>query len=105
MALAKDREERYPSALAMAEDLQRHLRNQPVVAKLPTPAAVRNAKATPAKSPAAKETRGATQAGRVSSANGGGGGGSQLLVLAGIGVLVLLIAAGLAYIAYMLTVE
>ena len=105
MALAKDREERYPSALAMAEDLQRHLRNQPVVAKLPTPAAVRNAKATPAKSPAAKDTRGATPAGRVSSANGGGGGGSQVLVLVGIGVLVLLIAAGLAYIAYMLAVE
>ncbi len=37
-ALAKDREERYPSARAMAEDIDRYLKGQPVTAKLPTPA-------------------------------------------------------------------
>src|SRR5581483_12178192 len=37
-ALAKDREERYPSAKAMAEDIERHLAGQPVQAKIPSPA-------------------------------------------------------------------
>jgi len=38
MALAKDREERYPTAKAMAEDIERFLKGEAVQAKIPKPA-------------------------------------------------------------------
>jgi len=44
MALAKDREERYATALAMGEDIKRFTRGEPVQGKLPTPASVAKAK-------------------------------------------------------------
>lgn len=39
-ALAKDKEERYETAQAMSEDIERFLRNEPVLAQLPTPVAI-----------------------------------------------------------------
>jgi hypothetical protein len=98
MCLAKDREERYPTALALAEDIQRHLRGQPVQAKLPTPAAVQKAKAGGA-APATRTGKGASpMKGRAAGKQEQ----SQALVLVAIGVLVVLIALGLAYIVYAL---
>lgn len=39
-ALAKAKEERFDTALAMSEDIERFLRNEPVLAQLPTPVAI-----------------------------------------------------------------
>lgn len=39
-ALAKDKEERFDTAQAMGEDIERFLRNEPVLAQLPTPVAI-----------------------------------------------------------------
>ena len=58
-ALAKDRNERYDSAMAMGEDLERYLIGQPVLAKVPSPAAVvkaRRAGSTDANKKAGRKT-------------------------------------------------
>ncbi len=90
MALAKDREERYPTALAMAEDIERSLRGEPVQAKLPTPVG----------GPAGSTARqGRPRAGGASAPAGAGPPPWMLLAIAG---LALVIVLGLAAIVYLL---
>ncbi|MCO5171756.1 MAG: protein kinase [Planctomycetes bacterium] len=97
MALAKDRDERYPTALAMAEDLRRQLAGQPVVAKLPTPAAVARARAAPG-----KDKKAGGKPAPAPAARPGQDDGPSALTLAAIGALVLVIVLGLTFIAYTL---
>jgi tRNA A-37 threonylcarbamoyl transferase component Bud32 len=83
MALAKDREERYPSAKAMGDDIGRYLKGEPVEAKLPSLAKKKGAAAT------------------VPGAKGGapgapeGGGGLPLFAIVLVGLLCLVILAGI----------
>jgi serine/threonine protein kinase len=98
MALAKDREERYPTAQAMAEDLRRHLAGQPVVAKLPTPASVARARLDPEGKKDKKDKK-KTTAKQAPQADADG---PSALTLVGIAALVLVIFLGLAFIIYVL---
>ncbi len=98
MCLAKSREERYPSAQALAEDIARFLRGEPVQAKLPTPAA-------------AQKKKDPTAAGKAPRARGPGAapaqGGPTLspAILAGMAAAVLVIVGGLGYILWALLSE
>ncbi|MEZ0229561.1 MAG: serine/threonine protein kinase, partial [Planctomycetota bacterium] len=87
MALAKDREERYPSARAMGEDIGRYLEGKPVTAKLPSPAK---------KKPAAPPLSSASVDGA------GGGGGYPLVLILAVGFLVLVIVVGLVFLAVLM---
>jgi serine/threonine protein kinase len=88
MALAKDREERYPSAKAMGEDIERYLKGEPVLAKLPRPAKKKAA------SPAAAN-------GSVGVEEGGGGAYSVGVILV-IGFLAVVILGGLFVLGYLM---
>ena len=88
-ALAKDKEERFDTAQAMSDDIERFLRNEPVLAQLPTPVAIAK--------------------GRKREAAGGEGGdddydddeGSSAMKLAIVGACALILV-GLAVIAFIL---
>jgi serine/threonine protein kinase len=80
-ALAKDREERYPSAKAMAEDIDRYLKGQPVVATIPTPAKKKPLNATTSVDEVGSET------------------GTPLGLLLIVGFLILVIVFGLVVLA------
>ncbi len=100
MALAKDREERYPTAQAMADDLRRHLDGRSVVAKLPTPASV-----TRARLEADKDKSGGKKHDKkrpAPAAAAASDDGPSTLTLVGIAALVLVIVLGLALIVYLL---
>jgi serine/threonine protein kinase len=87
MALAKDREERYPSARAMGEDIGRYLEGKAVTAKLPSPAK-KKAPAPPLSS---------------ASVDGpGGAGGYPLVLILAVGFLVLVIVVGLVFLAVLM---
>ena len=98
MCLAKDREERYPTAQALAEDLRRFGRKEPVQARLPKPTIK---KPEPEKrgpraptSPSVEADLGRSDENEPST-----------LTLFLIGVMLVLIVLGLAYIAYLLLVR
>ncbi|MGE0706597.1 MAG: serine/threonine protein kinase [Planctomycetota bacterium] len=88
-ALAKDREERFDTARAMGEDIERFLRGEPVQAKLPTPVAV------------AKARRNGGDDDDDDDDEVDGEKASPALLL-GIGALLLLIICGVAAIAFLL---
>ena len=100
MALAKDREERYETALAMGEDVKRYLQHQPVVAKLPTPASVARARLKGESS--GKTTKKGKQSAGAAPTTGGGD-SANTLALVIIAVTIVLIALGLTYIVWMLS--
>jgi hypothetical protein len=83
-ALAKDREERFQTAKAMGEDIERCLRGEPAQASLPTPVAV-------ARSRMAEDM----------SAHGDTGGKASPVMLLGIGLLLVAIFAGVLLIIYL----
>jgi serine/threonine protein kinase len=101
MALAKDREERYDSASAMGEDIKRYLQHQPVVAKLPTPAAIARARLkgeSGGKSKAKSKGKTKRSTGRAATEQES----ANKLTLVIIAVTIVLIVLGLTYITYML---
>ncbi len=89
MALAKDREERYPTAEAMAEDIERYLRGEPTEAVLPTPVS--------GERPQQGKGKGKRRAARAGAA------AEEISpkILAAIAALGLVIVLGLATIAYL----
>ena len=98
MCLAKDRAERYPTAQALADDLRRYLKKEPVQAKLPTPTLK---KAPPKKEPPRQPTSPSVEA-RLGASDEGE---PSALTLFLIGVMLVLIVLGLAYIAYLLLIR
>ncbi|MBI3722563.1 serine/threonine protein kinase, partial [bacterium] len=86
MALAKNRDERYASAKALGEEIGRFLRGEPVEAKMPTPARKPGGPVPPASQSAEAPAAQAT----------------SVKVILGVGLFVLVILAGIAYIIYAL---
>ena len=98
MALAKDREERYPTAAELGQDIERFLRGEPVVAELPTPAKSKLGAKGGKSSARTKPQRGAST--RAAAADGSASKG----LLAGLIVaLVMLILGGLGLIVWLLS--
>ena len=104
MCLAKDREERYPTAVALAEDLTRFLRKEAVQARLPTPTVK---KTTPASARRIEPGIGSTsnEPERAAAPPFADEAEPSTLTLFLIGVMLVLIVLGLVYIAYLLLIR
>ncbi|RMG11567.1 MAG: serine/threonine protein kinase [Planctomycetota bacterium] len=85
MALAKQKEERYPTAQALGEDIRRYLAGEPVQARLPTPVSVTKARR-------GKDPTGSSTGPRAPTASAAG----SRLPWVGIALLALLVLCGAA---------